>query len=266
MTEPAPQAFDLIAGEYQQKAVVQNKAAKKLLALLDLQGQEDVLDVGCGPGHVTDTLRSLTTGRVAGSDVSSGMIAEARAQYPRLEFWLAAAEDLNGEGAFDAVFCNSALQWFPDPPRALRALHRLLRPGGRLALACPTAWPTLAGFVEAVVRDPKIATVFQHWKNPWFLLPTLDAYRTLLVGAGFATRHAELADESTLVGVEPAYQIYLSGAGNGYTGRGYYDVEIDDAYMAAFNRLVRGEIEAGARDGKVDLRFQRLFYLGGKTA
>jgi trans-aconitate methyltransferase len=264
MQESQPQAFDRVAGEYQQKALVQNKAAQKLLALLALQGREDVIDIGCGPGHITDTLSSLTRGRVVGADISGGMIAEARAQYPKLEFWQKAAEDLEGAELFDAVFCNSALQWFPDPPRALRAMFRLLRPGGRLGLACPAAWSSFEKAVLAATQAPEIAPLFQHWKSPWFLLPTCGAYQTLLEQAGLTTCSAELADEVSLVGAEQAYQIYLSGASNGYTGGAFYTVPVSEAYFTEFNRLVRQSLAAEARAGKVEVRFKRFFYLGEK--
>lgn len=38
------------------------------------------------------------------------------------------------DAAFDVVFCQAGLQYFPDRPQALREMHRVLVPGGRLAL------------------------------------------------------------------------------------------------------------------------------------
>ncbi|NTV51539.1 MAG: methyltransferase domain-containing protein [Candidatus Firestonebacteria bacterium] len=264
MSGSGEQAFDEVAGEYQQKALVQHRAAKKLLALAEVREGEDVLDVACGPGHITDALRSLTTGRVLGTDISEGMLNEARQQYPRLEFRHIAAEDLDYAGEFDLVFCNSSLQWFEHPDRALAAMFRALRRGGRLALACPTAWGLFAQAVDSVTQYPEIAPVFKHWRNPWFVLPDLAGYRALAEGAGFATRQAELAEETETLALERAYQVYLSGAANGYTGRMYYAEDFPETYVREFNAGVRRVLEAQAVAGKVAVTFTRLFYLGEK--
>ena len=50
-------AFDKVSGQYQQKALVQQAAAEKLLALLSIGANDNVLDVACGPGHVTQRSR-----------------------------------------------------------------------------------------------------------------------------------------------------------------------------------------------------------------
>jgi SAM-dependent methyltransferase len=38
-------------------------------------------------------------------------------------------------GAFDVVFCQQGLQFFPDRPSALREMRRVLKPGGRVVIA-----------------------------------------------------------------------------------------------------------------------------------
>jgi trans-aconitate methyltransferase len=264
MPGESTQAFDAVAEQYQQKALLQNKAAKKLLALLQPAGQEDIIDIGCGPGHITDALKFLTRGRVLGTDISAGMIEEARAQYRNLEFQQADADELEYHEAFDLGFCNSAFQWFRKPEQAARAMLRLLRPGGRLGIACPTAWPTFAQWVDRVAQTEDIRPVFAHWKNPWFLLPDLQAYQTLFEQAGFMTCHAELAEETSLVNTEQAYQFYLSGANNGYTGPMFYNQALPETYIQTFTRLVRQEIENAAVAGKVNIEFKRLYYIGRK--
>ena len=68
-------AFDQVSSQYQQKALVQQAAAERLLALLNIGEKEDVLDVGCGPGHITKRIKAITHGRVVGTGISAGMIA-----------------------------------------------------------------------------------------------------------------------------------------------------------------------------------------------
>ena len=58
-----------------------------------------------------------------------------------------------GDGTVDLVCCQQGLQFFPDPAGAMRDVHRVLAPGGRLALA---VWrgiehhPAWAAFVDAL--------------------------------------------------------------------------------------------------------------------
>ena len=116
--------FDQVSGQYEQTALVQQAAAEKLLALLEIGENDDLLDVACGPGHLTQRFTLLTQGRVLGTDISAGMIAQARAKYPTLEFRQVAAEDLDYQEEFDVVFCNSSLQWFTRPAKAVRLWGR----------------------------------------------------------------------------------------------------------------------------------------------
>jgi ubiquinone/menaquinone biosynthesis C-methylase UbiE len=64
--------FDKVSGQYQQKALVQQAAAEKLLALLKIGEQDDVLDVACGPRHITQRIKILTQGRVVARTFLTG--------------------------------------------------------------------------------------------------------------------------------------------------------------------------------------------------
>ncbi|MGB8931900.1 MAG: methyltransferase domain-containing protein, partial [Anaeromyxobacteraceae bacterium] len=123
MTNHPAATFDEVASRYERNAVAQKDAGERLIAMLGLRGDEDVLDVGCGTGHMAAILRERTTGAVVGVDPSAEMIAVARARaLPNVRFEVKAADELDAVAAFDAVTCNSALQWFPDPEAALRRM------------------------------------------------------------------------------------------------------------------------------------------------
>ncbi|MCZ7371233.1 MAG: class I SAM-dependent methyltransferase, partial [Candidatus Methanoperedens sp.] len=116
--------FDNISGQYKEKSLVQQKAALKLLDLLKVGSTDSAIDVACGPGHITNLLSKVTSGKVIGIDISDGMIKQARALYPGIEFRQIAAEDLDYNNEFDIAFCNSALPWFRDPAKAIKAIFR----------------------------------------------------------------------------------------------------------------------------------------------
>jgi ubiquinone/menaquinone biosynthesis C-methylase UbiE len=106
------------------------------LAELDVQPGEIVLDVGFGGGGLIEAL--LRRGaRPVGVDVSEIAVRRARRRFgDRARLMLGSAEALPLEdvSADKAASLNSLYFW-PDPEGALAELARVLRPGGRLAIA-----------------------------------------------------------------------------------------------------------------------------------
>lgn len=66
------------ASNYEQTGPVQKRASNILMDMLDISGQSNVLDLGCGSGGATKNIAALTKGRVQRVDISEGMINEAR--------------------------------------------------------------------------------------------------------------------------------------------------------------------------------------------
>lgn len=73
--------FTTIAPKYRQTATPQRSASERLFDMLEISRTDDVLDLGCGAGHITRTIRSKTDGIVVGTDPSAGMIAKATQRY-----------------------------------------------------------------------------------------------------------------------------------------------------------------------------------------
>jgi SAM-dependent methyltransferase len=97
-----------------------------------------VLDVGCGTGVLAReaAARVGPSGRVTGLDLNEAMLAVARRLRPEIDWRQGNALDLPfANEAFDVVASQFALMFFPDRAAALREMWRVLRPGGRLAVA-----------------------------------------------------------------------------------------------------------------------------------
>ena len=120
-------------------------AARRVLELARVQPNDRVLDVGTGAGLLPfELLRSgAPVGPVVGIDISTGMIATARAKARHAElpesilrFEQMDAESLAFEpSSFDVVLSAFALTHVPHPEVALRECFRVLRPGGRIVVA-----------------------------------------------------------------------------------------------------------------------------------
>ncbi len=113
-----------------------------VLEAAGLAGDETVLDLACGPGFYTRPLAErLPAGRVIGLDVSRAMLVLARRRLSRegqrnVGFVRGSALDLPfPEASFDVATCCGALHLFPDPLAAVSEVRRVLRVGGRFAVA-----------------------------------------------------------------------------------------------------------------------------------
>jgi SAM-dependent methyltransferase len=119
------------------------EVAQRMLELTKPEPGERVLELACGPGGLglAAAARVAPGGEVVLSDVASEMtsIASARADALGLSNVSTCELDLERieepDGSYDVVLCREGLMFALDPARAAREIRRVLRPGGRVALA-----------------------------------------------------------------------------------------------------------------------------------
>src|SRR5262249_30583730 len=117
------------ASEYAQRSGLQNAMAAEVLALLDLEGSERVLDIGCGDGKITAEIAArVPRGTVVGVDASRDMIAFASSHFgptvrPNLRFEVADARVLPFQNEFNRIVSFNALHWIPEQDAALRSIR-----------------------------------------------------------------------------------------------------------------------------------------------
>lgn len=168
--------------------------APMLLEAAAVRLGQHVLDVACGTGVVARLAAAQVgaTGRVVGLDINAAMLAvaqaEAEAAGATIEWSEANALQLPlPDAAFDTVLCQHGLQQFSDRPAALREMHRVLRPAGRLA-AC--VWGTLEGSpgMAALVAglEQHVGAAAANNRRAPFALGDADALCTLVAAAGFS--------------------------------------------------------------------------------
>ncbi len=115
--------------------------AETLTAYTSPTSGGEILDVACGTGIVARTVAStLKNGaRVIGLDNNREMLNKASELSEKagleIDWQQGHADQLPYENdRFDYVFCQQGMQFFPEPQQVLKEMHRVLKPGGRLAL------------------------------------------------------------------------------------------------------------------------------------
>lgn len=110
---------------------------EQTLALMDLQPSDRVLDLGCGTGWASRRIAKIaTSGEVIGLDVADEMLRrgqEASAEFKNLRFVWGSAESIPApDNYFSKVLSVESFYYYADQGRALRELHRVMAPEGRL--------------------------------------------------------------------------------------------------------------------------------------
>jgi ubiquinone/menaquinone biosynthesis C-methylase UbiE len=160
-------------------------AAVTAWGLSHVQIRDDftILDIGCGGGRTIDRLASIATrGKIYGVDYSEASVASARETNQR---WIAEGRvDIQQanvsrqpfpDATFDLVTAVETHYYWPDLPRDVREVMRVLKPGGTFLI---------------------IAETYRGRKNDWLYRPTMtlvlrasyltpEQHRQLLVDAGY---------------------------------------------------------------------------------
>jgi ubiquinone/menaquinone biosynthesis C-methylase UbiE len=160
------------------------------LQLAALEPGERVLDLACGTGLVTLAAGQIVGpgGSVLGTDLSGQMVEVARQRAveqraANVSFKRMDAQTLQlPDATFDVVLCSLGLMYVPDAQHAVREWRRVLKPGGRVAIAvwgkrANCGWSPVFPIVEAEVESD-VCPLF-------FALGEHDALAQLCMDAGF---------------------------------------------------------------------------------
>jgi trans-aconitate 2-methyltransferase len=123
---------------YLRYADIRFRAGLDLIARIPKLEYSTIYDLGSGTGHLTRILAdTFTNSKVVGIDSSPEMLAEARREFPTLEWQHAEITSWSPPAPPDLIYANAALQWVPDHEDLLPSLLTKLRPGGVLAMQVP---------------------------------------------------------------------------------------------------------------------------------
>jgi trans-aconitate methyltransferase len=187
-------AFEFDGEKYLQASKHQKEWGHRLISELEFNGNEAILDLGCGDGLLTERLSSLVpNGKVVGLDASCGMIESAKRRAGNnLGFVCMDINDLNFVGEFDLIFSNAALHWVKDHESLLKNSLAALKKTGliRWNFAGDGNCSNFSATVKTVMNDDAYKDYFVNFEWPWFM-PTKTEYEKILAKAGFGKTRVE---------------------------------------------------------------------------
>ncbi|WIM86858.1 methyltransferase domain-containing protein [Candidatus Mycobacterium wuenschmannii] len=149
---------------------VYRPAHDEVVAQLRDHQSAQVVDVACGTGILADRIHNdLHPAAVYGVDMSEGMLKQAQARPGEVDWRRGPAEHLPfDDEALDAVVTTSAFHFF-DQPAALREFHRVLVPGGLVAISTMSARrPLLPGSRWTPSHNPTPAEMRRLFEGAGF--------------------------------------------------------------------------------------------------
>lgn len=165
------------------------------LAIASIRPGEVVVDLGSGAGFdcLLAAKQLAGTGRVIGVDMAAPMVMKARANAAaagcrNLEFRLGEIEALPvADATADLIISNCVINLSPEKPRVFREAFRVLKPGGRLAIADIVATQPLPAAMRA-----KLSAIGACVGGA----ALVEDVRAMLIGAGFARVDITLRENS----------------------------------------------------------------------
>lgn len=175
---------------YAKNSSVQVSHAQQLLINLNLKGDENILDLGCGDGKITALLSGkVPQGKVVGLDPSSSMLQTAQEiirsnNCYNVSLANASAENFLLEEKFDHVIAIHVMHWVKEQKKALLNIYNHLKANGQVHFI-------IAPSKEGLPFHKALKETLQRWEDDFkdFVNPqqvfNIEEYRKLMIDAGF---------------------------------------------------------------------------------
>jgi trans-aconitate methyltransferase len=250
------------ASAYYRQSSLQQAMAEEQLAQLTLQGDERVLDVGCGDGKITAAIAArVPRGSVLGVDPSRDMIAFASSHFgppahANLRFEVADAQSLPYQQEFDLVVSFNALHWVPEQDAALAAIRAALKPEGHAVLRFVPEGPRkcLEDVIEDVCRRPRWSQHFRGVRRP-YVHYTPEEYRDLAERCGFRVVQLRVVDRAWDFKTREGFMAFCHATFGGWTRR------LPESEQQAFITEVLDLYQGVAADGPQDANTFKFYQM-----
>jgi trans-aconitate methyltransferase len=182
---------------YDDKHSFVSQYGESVLELLAIKPGEQILDLGCGTGHLTKQIKDHGA-EVTGIDASAEMIEKAEKEFPDVSFSVADGANFHFNRSFDAVFSNAALHWMHKADGVIKCVYDSLKPGGRFVAEMGGK-----GNMSYIIAATQQVLAKHGYKKLgerklWYF-PSLGEYTSKLETRGFRVTYAIHFDRPTLL-------------------------------------------------------------------
>ena len=216
-SRPATELREWNATSYHKVANPHVDWGRAVLDRLPLQGDETVIDAGCGTGRLTELLlERLPDGHVIALDQSGNMLEQAAAHLTprfgdRVSFRQVDLSQIDMDKTADAIFSTATFHWITDHARLFANLHRALKPGGWLVAQCGGG-PNIARLnrqAQLLMLQEPFAEHFGGWSGPWHFAGA-DETALRLVDAGFVEIDTHIIEAPVTLESGDAFREFLT--------------------------------------------------------
>lgn len=135
------------------------KSTAEIVKIADIKPDDKVLDLACGTGVVSKEISQYLNknGFLAGIDLSRTALSIAKKSVPSYNsaFFEMDVENMAFNFIFDKIVCQYGLMFFPNVKKVLKSIKKILRKGGRLALAVhglPDEVPYFSSIMNPILK------------------------------------------------------------------------------------------------------------------
>ncbi len=248
------------AEDYYQNSSSQKNAASDLIQYVEIRGDSDILDVGCGDGKITAEIAAkIPQGSIVGVDISPAMIDFAKSNFPQenfpnLRFHLKDAQELDFDMQFDLLFSFTALQWVQEQDAFLKGAFRSLKSNGTLAITMPMGLPsTLEQAVNELISTREWSPYFNDFVTGWNFVSDVE-YGDMLTANRFTTIRLAVVPQKD---VFPSREIFEKFISQWLPYLRPIPVDLKPNFLAQLlNRYL--ELESPFPNGEVHFKIRRL--------
>jgi len=106
-----------------------------ILKTATVHSEGHILDIGCGTGNYTTTMKSITQAHVHGVDPSKGMLAKARQKNDDITYKLGTASEIPyDESTFSLIYMTDVIHHVPDIDEMFREIYRVTEKNGKVCI------------------------------------------------------------------------------------------------------------------------------------
>ncbi|MES2273153.1 MAG: methyltransferase domain-containing protein [Chlamydiota bacterium] len=216
MRKSSPPQHIWPAEEYHKHSSVQREAAMQILEYIKLNGDEQILDIGCGDGKITALVASrVPTGSVLGVDLSPEMINFAKNAFPEndysnLRFSHQDVQQLNYIEKFDILFSSFALQWISNHCLFFKGAYKSLKPSGHLVATIPLGISSaLEQSISELVSLPEWKPYFDKFSPGWNFISDIE-FEQLLARHSFVPIRFTIVPHDVIFSSRKTFEEYVT--------------------------------------------------------